>query len=278
MRASVVIPARDEAPVIGRTLRKLLAGAHEDEFDVVVVCNGCRDRTAAVARAAHPGVRVLETPCAGKAAALNAGDAAARAWPRVYMDADVLMSTAALRATVEALAEAPAAAPLLRWQLDDASWAVRRYFDIRSRLPDRQLGTGVYGLSERGRRRFGPFPNVIADDLFVWGLFGEHERRAVTSHQFAVTPPGTLKGLLRQKRRVFAGNAQLAGSDTGALLPRRWQLRYALRGLPPRLWPALAVYAGVQAAAKIAATRVRQDPIAAWTVERSQHADVSGRS
>jgi glycosyltransferase involved in cell wall biosynthesis len=279
MRASVVIPARDEALVIERTLRTLLADARDGEFDVVIVCNGCRDHTAAVARAAHPAVRVLETQCAGKAAALNLGDATALAWPRIYMDADVRMSTSALRATVEALSSVPAAAPRLRWEPEGASWCVRRYLEIRRRLPDAQLGTGVYGLTEEARRRFGPFPEVIADDLFVCGLFAPDERRTVSSHDFAVTPPRTLRGLVRQKARVFAGNTQLTRlPDRGPHVPCRWQLRFALRRLPRRLWPALTVYAGVQAAAKLGALCRRRAPAAAWNVERGSRASLGVRA
>ncbi|WP_205315402.1 glycosyltransferase, partial [Nonomuraea lactucae] len=85
--ASVVIPAHNEEAVLGAGLAALLGGAEPGEFDVVVVANACSDRTAEVARAA--GVRVVETPTGGKAGALRLGDAACRAFPRLYLDADV---------------------------------------------------------------------------------------------------------------------------------------------------------------------------------------------
>ena len=47
---SFVIPAHNEEAVIGRCLTALLAGARRDELDIIVVCNGCTDRTAEVAR------------------------------------------------------------------------------------------------------------------------------------------------------------------------------------------------------------------------------------
>src|SRR3954453_3171433 len=87
--ASVVIPAHDEASVIGRCLRALLAGAEPGELEVIVVCNGCHDDTAAVARAHAPDAVVLELPAPSKPAALNAGDAEATRFPRIYLDADV---------------------------------------------------------------------------------------------------------------------------------------------------------------------------------------------
>ena len=84
--ASVVIPAHNEGAVLARSLQRLLSGSAPGELDVVVVPNGCSDQTAEVARRA--GVRVLETPVAGKVNALRLGEAACRTFPRVYLDAD----------------------------------------------------------------------------------------------------------------------------------------------------------------------------------------------
>src|SRR3954447_19697398 len=88
---SVVVPAHDEEAVIGRCLDTLLAGARPGELDVVVVANACTDRTAEVAGRA--GVRVLATPKPGKANAIRLGDAECVTFPRIYLDADVELST-----------------------------------------------------------------------------------------------------------------------------------------------------------------------------------------
>ncbi|MET8156568.1 glycosyltransferase [Sphaerisporangium sp. NPDC005289] len=104
--ASVIIPAHNEARVIGRLLSRLLAEASKDEFDVVVVANGCDDDTASVARGF--GVRVVETPVPSKREALRLGDEAAAAHPRVYVDADIEMGTADLRALRDALLDGTA--------------------------------------------------------------------------------------------------------------------------------------------------------------------------
>src|ERR1035438_1575828 len=81
---SVVIPAHDEAGVIRRCLDSLFTGFKPGELNVVVVCNGCRDDTAMLARASGHPVRVIELVRASKAAALRAGDAVALAFPRLY--------------------------------------------------------------------------------------------------------------------------------------------------------------------------------------------------
>jgi len=254
---SVVIPAYNEERVIGNTLRTLLADAQPGEFDVVVACNGCTDRTAEVAGAVHSSVRVIETEHAGKSLALNAGDRVSLGFPRVYADADILMDTESLRATVAALSgEVLAAAPQLSMRLDDAPWRVRQYFEVwrwaREQRGDLQ-GSGVYALSEVGRRRFDSFPDIIADDLFVYGLFSRSERATVSSATVTVTPPPTLREVVRVKARVFVGNLQYRatyGAGThGFGSPGRSAV---LLRLPPRLWPGGLVFAGVGIGAGLA--------------------------
>jgi glycosyltransferase involved in cell wall biosynthesis len=178
---SIIIPAHNEAMVIARTLRALTTGASFDELDVLVVCNGCTDDTANVARGFGLPVRVIETPLGNKANALNLGDQAALAFPRIYVDADVIVTLATIRALADHLqrGDALAVAPSPYFDLAGCSWAVRAFYDIRCRLPSAHEGiggSGVYALSEIGRRRFDNFPNLIADDTYVRIQFKPEER------------------------------------------------------------------------------------------------------
>ena len=86
---SVIIPAQNEARSIGRGLASLLDGLVDDELQIVVVCNGCTDDTAEIARRFGPPVEVVETPVASKSAALRRGEEIATGFPRFYVDADV---------------------------------------------------------------------------------------------------------------------------------------------------------------------------------------------
>ncbi len=82
-RITVVIPALDEEDAIGLVLRELPPLVNE----VVVVDNGSRDRTAAVARAG--GARVVSAPTRGYGEACLAGVAAAEgADILVFLDGD----------------------------------------------------------------------------------------------------------------------------------------------------------------------------------------------
>lgn len=89
-RVSVVIPARDEAAAIGRTLAALFDQAPPGvELEVLVVDDGSLDDTAAIAGGS--GARVLRLgPQEGGSpgAARNRGAAAATGDPIVFLDAD----------------------------------------------------------------------------------------------------------------------------------------------------------------------------------------------
>ncbi|MFC5501291.1 glycosyltransferase [Lysinimonas soli] len=89
MIVSVVIPARDDAPMLARCLDALgrQTGLPDDlEVEIVVVDNGSTDATAAVAREA--GARVIEEPIAGIPRAASAGYDAARGELIARVDAD----------------------------------------------------------------------------------------------------------------------------------------------------------------------------------------------
>jgi glycosyltransferase involved in cell wall biosynthesis len=219
---SVVIPAHDETAVIRRCLDALLTGFAPGELDVVVVCNGCGDDTAARARAAGhavpagDAVRVIELGVASKPAALRAGDAAARAFPRLYVDADVVVPGASARLVLERLrAGALAARPPIRYDSSEASAPVRSYYRARSRVPAvlRSLwGAGVYGLSEAGRSRFASFPDVVADDLWVDRLFDRSEVEVVDCPQVVVAVPRRSRDLVRVLRRAHRGKAEASAA------------------------------------------------------------------
>lgn len=211
---SVVIPAHNEEAGLAALLVRLLDGAAPGEFDVVVVANACTDRTAGVARDA--GVRVVETETPGKANALGLGDAAARVFPRVYSDADILLSAADVRALAEAAGRPGvlACAPRPMLDLDGAGPVVRRVHRVHEALvePGRGLaGTGVYVLTEEAHARVFPLPDgLLADDGWVHAGFGPDERVVVAEAASVVRPARTVRAHLRRRVRVRLGNRQLA--------------------------------------------------------------------
>jgi GT2 family glycosyltransferase len=105
LRLSVVIPAKDRARELQACLEALFASRHEG-FEVVVVDDGSRDETAAVAE--RRGCRVVRHgACRGAAAARNTGARAARGEILLFLDSDVLVDRGLL-AEVDRAFESPA--------------------------------------------------------------------------------------------------------------------------------------------------------------------------
>jgi hypothetical protein len=238
---SIVIPAHNEAAVIGRCLDALFTGLAPGEVEVVVVCNGCTDTTAEVARKSPHRVTVLEIAVPSKIAALRAGEQAVSALPRLFLDADVVLSGQTAKVLLTRLAEPSvvAARPPIRYDASASSWLVRRFYTARAQLPNVMgslWGAGVYGLSAAGRARFREFPMVVAEDLFVDRLFTTEEVEVLPIAPVIVTCPRTARGLLNVLKRTYRGNAALTGvpglprPGTGVTL--RQLARLARRGVP----------------------------------------------
>lgn len=99
MGLTIVIPAHQEAEVIGACLASLGAQECDLEAQVIVVANGCADGTVEVARGFQASMAergfsldVLQLEDAGKPEALNTGDLIACHGDRIYLDADVELS------------------------------------------------------------------------------------------------------------------------------------------------------------------------------------------
>jgi glycosyltransferase involved in cell wall biosynthesis len=253
----VIIPAHNEEAVIGRCLEALLRDAAPREFRVIVVANGCTDRTAEVALEFGDKVVVIDTPTPGKPNALNLGDeAAGDCFPRIYLDGDLVLSTHAARAIARAVGNdgVLAAAPKFRFDLEGASWAVRAYYRIWSLMPYFDTGriAGAFALSREGRDRFGAFPEIISDDGYVRLHFAPGERVTIETETVTVVAPRTLGDLLKIKTRSKAGTMELRSrypelfvnetASEGGSLKRMLRI--------PWLWPQCAVYAHVNLTAK----------------------------
>ncbi len=276
---SVIVPAHNESSVIVRSLNAMTHGAEVDELEVIVVCNGCTDDTASVARRFGRGVRVIETDVASKTHALNLGDEAARGFPRIYADADVVVSVDAIRALARRLEQMDvlAVAPMPRFDLSGCSWPVRACYEVRSLLPSAHEGiggSGVYALSEAGRRRFHEFPAITADDGFVRIQFQAEERETLVSASSTVFPPRTVKDLIATKTRAHYGSFQLA-----SLFPKLWQNRgksnnQSLLRLfrDPRLWCKLAIYCLVTTISKRRAMNRLQNSTVNWERDNTSRA------
>lgn len=212
---SIIVPAHNEEAVIGRCLEALTSGCESDELEVIVCCNACVDQTAMIAKRFGAPVRVVESNIPSKTHAMNLGDEVARGFPRIYVDADVILPLQSVRELARVLEqnEVLAVAPSVRTVYPpDSTWAVRAYYDFWMALPYIQEGmmaAGVYGLSRSGRARFNQFPDVIADDGFVRLQFTSDERVEAASALSTVSAPSKFADLIKIKTRSRLGVYQL---------------------------------------------------------------------
>lgn len=102
---SFIIPAHDEARLIGATLESIHAAADALalEYEILVVDDASSDETAAIAGAA--GARVLRVEYRHIAATRNAGARAARGEAFFFVDADTQVNADVVAAALQALAE-----------------------------------------------------------------------------------------------------------------------------------------------------------------------------
>ena len=184
-----------------------------------------------------------------------------------------MLTGRAVRDVAAALEEpgALAGAPPIRVDDTDRSWPVRGFYAVWRALPyfeDAPIGSGVYAMSETGRRRFDRFPDVIADDLFARNLFRRSERRVPDTDPFVVQAPYNVRALTRRRIRIYAGNLQIAahpelGRLPGGKEPSEPWWRSVLRC--PSLLPAALPYVAVNTVAKLQARRlVRGARPVAW--------------
>ncbi|MEE9405175.1 MAG: glycosyltransferase [Algisphaera sp.] len=285
---SVIIPAHNEAALLGDTLNHLLKDAAPGTLEIVVACNGCTDNTAKIARVFEPSVRVVETPVASKTQALNLGDATATVFPRFYLDADVRVTAIALQQTAQLFQTQGilAASPTLRIDTTGCSWAVKAFYRAWQRRPyfhHGHLGSGVYAASAEGRARFDLFPNLIADDEFFRLHFHETERANAANAFFEIRAPRRIWGVIKVKTRSRLGRLELK-KRFPKLIPRNTQTKRPLPLTPHAPRPVMSalldplVFAFIQLATTWRAHQQAVQGIHVWERDHSTRVSPSTAS
>lgn len=210
---SVAIPACNESKVIRRCLDALLTGPAPGELEVVVSCNGCTDNTAEIIRSSWPEVRVIELAQASKPAALRAADEVLASFPRIYLDADVILPAASARLLIKTLqtGSLEAARPTFRYDTSRCDRLVRGYYRARPAViaGRHMLQGGAYALSRAGRSRFGAYPDVTADDLYADQWFDPSEIEIVDDAPAMIGVPDGIRELFHVLRRRKSGDIEL---------------------------------------------------------------------
>ena len=249
---SVIIPAHNEEYLIGDCLTAILADEIAD-LEVIVVPNACSDRTAEIARSFGARVRVVETDTPGKTNALNLGESSEAAFPRAFIDGDIVLRPGALAATFRALqGRVQIASPPPEFDLAGCDLGVRLFY--RSLEASSYFGrgapngSGVFAVTEAGRSRWGEFPAVIADDGFVELQFEAAEAMTAHGPTAIVRAPRTFGALIDIKARARLGRIELRERFPELMRPKGSSIAgtFARLFAKPRLWPTIPVYTAVR--------------------------------
>ncbi len=266
---TLIMPAYNEAKYIAEKLRNLAALDYpEEKFTVWLACDGCRDRTVAIARAVseepacrHLSLRIFDfAHNRGKVAILNALVPQAEGELVALSDVSALLSVDALWQAAHHLAASGAAAcdagrdpvGLLTGHyrlLRPGSEGEARYWRYQGTIKAREAALhstlGSHGAFYLFRRElFSPLEADTINDDFVLPMrmvakgYRADYHASITALELEQSDEGLEQ---RRRRRIAAGNLQQLLRLSALLLPRHGYLAFtfasgkALRVLMPWL-------------------------------------------
>ena len=232
---AIVLAVHNEERTIKRRLKELteLVATAGVPGEVILVSDGSTDRTADIGRQfADAGVRVIEQPRAGKAAALTSGAARAHSEILVFADARQRWDPEAVRLLLENFTDPTVGAvggDLVVETSPGVMAGVGLYWKYEKwlrRLESRAGSTvGVSGsISAVRRRLFKPIPaGTLLDDVYwplrvaMQGYRVVHDSRVHAYDRL----PDQVRDEFRRKVRTLSGNYQLLARLTCSVLPWR---------------------------------------------------------
>jgi cellulose synthase/poly-beta-1,6-N-acetylglucosamine synthase-like glycosyltransferase len=217
---SLLIPAYNEARVIGRKIENSLALDYPAErIEIVIVSDGSSDKTAEIARLMG-GAGVLELPQnRGKVAALNAAVPGLRGEIIVFSDASAMLARDAVRRLVENFADPAVGAASGRYSIvrpdevnigaaEDVYWRYEAFIKLHeSRLAST---LGAHGHLHAIRKKLYPFPppETINDDYVIpLSVLGRGFRAVYEPAAVVFEEAREMTGFGR-RIRIMAGNLQ----------------------------------------------------------------------
>jgi len=147
---SVIIPAHNEEDYLTATL-DALKRQNYGNFEVIVVANGCSDRTAEVARGRCHRLIVLSQKNLG--VARNLGARMARGEMLLFLDADTTLEPMALRRITQCFSKNDAAGTLMG-RPDDDRFNYRLVYFVKNLIHRYSLHAGSSGVILCWKKRF----------------------------------------------------------------------------------------------------------------------------
>ena len=147
---SVIVPAHNEERYLGRTLEALRNQTYQ-WFEVIVVANGCTDRTAQVARGKCQRLIVLSQRSLG--VARNLGAKMARGDVLLFLDADTILEPTALHNIAAQFSTADSAGTV-KGQPDESRFIYRLLYFFKNLVHRLELHPGSSGVILCWREHF----------------------------------------------------------------------------------------------------------------------------
>ena len=233
---TLIIPAYNEAAHIEAKIRDSLAQQYpEDKLEVLVACDGPRDKTIAIAQQMEDGrrVRVLPFPVnRGKIAVLNDAAREARGDILVFSDASAYLYPDALRHLMRNFADSDIGAVSGRYTVvkadevsiggsEDFYWRYETFLKVKESELASTLG--AHGHLHAIRKHLYPFPppGTINDDYIIPVSVLAKRFRAVYEPSAVVYEAAREMTGFGRRVRVMAGNIQQMREIRGLLSPFR---------------------------------------------------------
>ena len=213
-KPSIIITAYNEQSNISKILNSLGSGK-SDAFDIFVVCNGCTDNTVRIIDESFPLVTVKVLSQASKALAIRHAESFNPGYPRVYLDADIMISKSHIQTMIEqaqSCQQAKLFTPSSIINTKSSSLLVKAYYQAWYSTPfvtKQGYGSGTYTLNKEGRKRFGQWPDLTADDGFLRSVFSTDDIVVISNTIVTVQAPRSLSSLIKVKIRSKYGNLEL---------------------------------------------------------------------
>ena len=226
--ATVIVPAHNEASVIEDCLNSIINQSGVDH--IIVACNGCTDNTAEIVKTKFPDAICLDIKKPSKTNALNVAEKKAEelgvSYPVFYIDADTQLSRNAIEHITHAMrdSETLLAAPTPVIDTSKSSWLVKTYYKIWINLPyikEGVIATCSFIISEKGRKRFDKFADVIGDDGFVRCHFKNKEIANIEGAEIYIRAPKDIFSLIKIKSRARLGNMELIARKKCPVLEKK---------------------------------------------------------
>jgi hypothetical protein len=185
-KISIIIPALNEAEIIGRTLSHLNG---VDNLEVIVVDGGSIDATAELAR--FQGAEVFQSE-PGKAIQMNTGAAAAAGDILVFLHADTLLPEGFSHQIAATLNQRGVAAGAFRLSIDSSAAGIRFIecmTNLRSRFLQLPYGDQALFMKKSLFDEIGGFPQMQIMEDFILVRRLRHKGKIVIVPKAAVTSP-----------------------------------------------------------------------------------------